>query len=150
MTSHQPRNNDVPGYQLHPDVVWIARPDGSAHLMHMSANVCAIDADSTALLTSIIEVGPERSASHLATRYNIDEAEAREQVEEIPGRNIPRWRCSGPFAGGDSPSRSGETEPARQSTRTPVDCWLGGGAIRVGHNGACVGTRLSPADRGRV
>ena len=83
MTSHQPRNSDVTGYQLHPDVVWIARPDGSAHLMHMSANVCAIDADSTALLTSIIEVGPERSASHLAARYNIDEAEAREQVQDF-------------------------------------------------------------------
>jgi hypothetical protein len=83
MTSHQPRNNNVTGYQLHPDVVWIARPDGSAHLMHMSANVCAIDADATALLRSIIEVGPERSAAGLAARYDIDEAEAREQVQDF-------------------------------------------------------------------
>jgi hypothetical protein len=68
-------------YQLHPDVVWIARPGGSALLMHMGANVCAIDADSTALLTSIIEAGLERSASDLAARDEIDEAEAREEVQ---------------------------------------------------------------------
>lgn len=83
MTSHQPRSNDVSGYQLHPDVVWIGRPDGSARLMHMSANVCAIDADSATLLTSIIEVGPERSASALAAQEEIDEAEAREEVQDF-------------------------------------------------------------------
>ncbi|MDH3602683.1 MAG: hypothetical protein OEU26_23975 [Candidatus Tectomicrobia bacterium] len=83
MTSYQPRNHDATGYQLHPDVVWIARPDGSARLMHMSANVCAIDADSAALLTSIIEVEPERSASELAARDDMDEAEAREDVQDF-------------------------------------------------------------------
>jgi Transglutaminase-like superfamily len=83
MANHQTCNNDVTGYQLHPDVVWIARPDGSARLMHMSANVCSIDADSAALLTSIIEAGPERSASELAERYSIGEAEAREQVQDF-------------------------------------------------------------------
>lgn len=81
MTNHQPRSNDVTGYQLHPDVVWIGRPDGSARLMHMSANVCAIDADSATLLKSIIETGPERSASMLAVQEAIDEAEALEEVQ---------------------------------------------------------------------
>src|SRR5438128_10412517 len=83
MTGHQLRNNDETAYQLHPDVVWIARPDGSARLMHMSANVCAIDVDSTALLTSIIEVGPERTALELAARCDIDQAEARADVQDF-------------------------------------------------------------------
>ncbi len=83
MTSHPLPDAEVTGYQLHPDVVWIARPDGSARLMHMSANVCAIDAESTALLTSILELGPERSASELAARDAIDEGEAREDVKDF-------------------------------------------------------------------
>lgn len=83
MSSHQLRNDDVNGYELHPDVVWIARSDGSARLMHMGANVCAIDADSTALLTSIIEVGPDRAASALAALRNIDDAEALEDVQDF-------------------------------------------------------------------
>ena len=76
-------NSSVIRYQLHPDVVWIARPDGSACLMHMNANVCAIDAEAAALLTSIIEVGSEHSASDLAARYVIDKAEARGQVQDF-------------------------------------------------------------------
>lgn len=83
MTEHSLPNNRATGYQLHPDVVWIARPDGSTRLMHMSANVCAIDAESTALLASIIEVGPERSASELAARCEVDEAAAREDVGDF-------------------------------------------------------------------
>ena len=83
MASRQPRNNDVIGYELHPDVVWIERPDGSVRLMHMSANVCAMDAESAALLTSIIEMGPEHSVSALADQDEIDEAEAREEVQDF-------------------------------------------------------------------
>lgn len=79
----QLQSNAATGYQLHPDVVWIGRPDGSARLMHMSANVCAIDAESAALLKSIIEVGPERSAAELAAQESIDEAEAREEVQDF-------------------------------------------------------------------
>ena len=82
--TERPRPDDqATVYQLHPDVVWIARPDGSTRLMHMSANVCAIDAESTALLTSIIETGAERSASELASRFEIDYSDAREDVEDF-------------------------------------------------------------------
>jgi hypothetical protein len=70
-------------YRLHPDVVWIARPDGSSRLMHMSANVCAIDAESSALLTSILEAGPEGAASALAVRARLGEAEARDEVDDF-------------------------------------------------------------------
>ena len=83
MTSHPPSDSEMSGYQLHPEVVWIARPDGSARLMHMSANVCAIDADSTVLLTSILERGLERSATELAAREAIDVGEARQDVRDF-------------------------------------------------------------------
>ena len=83
MTERPRPDNQATAYQLHPDVVWIARPDGSTRLMHMSANVCAIDAESTALLTSIIETGAERSASELASRFEIDYSDAREDVEDF-------------------------------------------------------------------
>jgi hypothetical protein len=68
------------GYRLHPDVVWIKRPDGSAHLMHMSANVCAIDAEAATLLQAILAVGPARAAAELAARDGIPAAEAEEEV----------------------------------------------------------------------
>jgi hypothetical protein len=48
--------------------------------MHMSANVCAIDAASTKLLKSLIEAGPERSAAELAARYNVDEPQVRGDI----------------------------------------------------------------------
>ncbi|ETW95078.1 MAG: hypothetical protein ETSY1_32115 [Candidatus Entotheonella factor] len=83
MTSDQPRNPDETGYRLHPDVVWIARPDGSARLMHMSANVCAIDADAAALLKSVLDMGAEHAATELAANEEIDEAEAREEVQDF-------------------------------------------------------------------
>jgi hypothetical protein len=67
-------------YRLHPDVVWILRPDGSSCLMHMSANVCAIDAVSTNLLKSLIEVGPERSAAEQVARHSVDEPRVREDI----------------------------------------------------------------------
>ena len=71
---------DRTGYKLHPDVVWILRHDGSSCLMHMSANVSAIDAVSTNLLQSLIEVGLERSGAALAARYNVAESLVREDV----------------------------------------------------------------------
>ena len=73
----------MPLYRLHPDVVWIARPDGSAGLMHLSANVCVIDAYSAALLMSLLSIGPERAAYDLATRYGLDETEAWEEVKDF-------------------------------------------------------------------
>jgi hypothetical protein len=49
----------------------------------MSANVCAIDADSAALLTSILERGIARAATELAAKEAIDEGEAREDVRDF-------------------------------------------------------------------
>jgi hypothetical protein len=46
----------------------------------MGANFCAIDAASTEVLKSVIDIGPERSAAELAARYSIDEAHAREDM----------------------------------------------------------------------
>jgi hypothetical protein len=77
------RDEDMTGYRLHPDVVWIARPGGSAHLMHMSANVCAIDADTVTMLKAILELGPARAANDLAMRDGLDEREARVEVEDF-------------------------------------------------------------------
>jgi len=73
----------MPLYRLHPDVVWIARPDGSAGLMHLSANICVVDADSAALLKSILSMGSERAASDLATHSDLDKTQAREEVKDF-------------------------------------------------------------------
>jgi len=73
----------MPLYRLHPDVVWIARPDGSAGLMHLSANICVVDADSAALLKSILSMGSERAASDLATHSDLDKTQAREEVQDF-------------------------------------------------------------------
>jgi hypothetical protein len=63
--------------------VWIERPDGSVHLMHMSANVCAIDAEAAALLRAIFAAGPAQAATELAARDNIPVAEAEEDVADF-------------------------------------------------------------------
>lgn len=68
-------------YRLHPDVVWIARPDGSCRLMQMGANVCAMDDLSTALLQMLIDDGPAAAASALAARYGLGEADAAADVQ---------------------------------------------------------------------
>ncbi len=83
MTSQQRPASAPPAYQLHPEVVWIPRPDGSARLMHMSANVCAIDAGSAKLLKSILDVGPVAAAAELALDDEIDRGEARGEVEHF-------------------------------------------------------------------
>ena len=70
-------------YRLHPDVVWIARPDGSAGLMHLSANVCVIDSDSAALLRSMLSIGPERAVYDLVARHDLGEADAWEEVKDF-------------------------------------------------------------------
>lgn len=76
-------SSDMTSYRLHPDVVWISRPDGSSCLMHMSANLCAVDAVSTNLLKSIIAIGPERTAVEQAARHSVDEAQVREDIREF-------------------------------------------------------------------
>ena len=75
--------DDRTRYRLHPDVVWISRPDGSSCLMHMSANFCAVDAVSTNLLKSIIAIGPERTVVEQAARHSVDEAQVREDIREF-------------------------------------------------------------------
>jgi streptogramin lyase len=72
---------ETSGYRLHPDVVWIPRPDGSCRLMQMSANVCAMDDLSTALLQLLIDIGPAGAASALTARYGLDEAQAAADVQ---------------------------------------------------------------------
>jgi hypothetical protein len=71
--------------------------------MHMSANVCAMDDLSTALLRSLIEVGPGSAASALATRYGLDEEDVaadvqafiadlrRQNLVEVPGSSGPAF-----------------------------------------------------------
>lgn len=78
--AHRDSDGHTAGDSLHPDVVWITRPDGSCRLMQMSGNVCALDKVATDLLKSILEIGVERSASDLAARYGVDEAQASEDV----------------------------------------------------------------------
>jgi len=68
---------DRSDYHVHPDVEWILRPDGSSRLMHMNADVWALDAASTRLLQWPIEVGPKRAAAKLVARYEVDEVQAR-------------------------------------------------------------------------
>jgi hypothetical protein len=97
-------------YRLHPDVVWIKRPDGSAHLMHMSANVCAIDAEAATLLQAILAVGPKHAAAALAARDTMPAAEAEEEVAHfIVGlrreRLIEPTRPEAPAASGDGMAR---------------------------------------------
>ncbi|NEO99107.1 MAG: lasso peptide biosynthesis B2 protein [Symploca sp. SIO2E9] len=83
MMSYQLLDRKVIGYKMHPDTIWIPRFDGSCHLMHMGANTCAIDADSAALLKSILDIGLEGSVADLALRYGVDEAEIREDVQDF-------------------------------------------------------------------
>jgi hypothetical protein len=71
------------GYRLHPDVVWIDRPDGSVHLMHMSANVCAIDTEAAALLRAVFASGPARAAAELAKRDDMPVAEAEAEIADF-------------------------------------------------------------------
>src|SRR4051812_19598878 len=70
----------APRYGLHPDVVWIERPDGSAHLMHMSFNVCAIDSAASMLLKDIVGAGAETAAARLAGQEGITIEDARADV----------------------------------------------------------------------
>ncbi|HUN44146.1 MAG TPA: lasso peptide biosynthesis B2 protein [Acetobacteraceae bacterium] len=82
-------------YRLHPDVVWIERPDGSVHLMHMSANVCAIDAEAAALLRAIFAVGPAPAAAELAARDGMPAVEAETEVADFI-RSLRRQRLIQP------------------------------------------------------
>ena len=51
--------------------------------MHMSANVCAIDAEAAALLRTIFAVGPARAAVELAGRDSMPVATAEEEVADF-------------------------------------------------------------------
>lgn len=68
-------------FRLHPDVVWIVRPDRSSRLLHLGGNACAIDPASTELLRSILSVGPEQSAEELIKQYRVEKAEAYADVQ---------------------------------------------------------------------
>ena len=70
-------------FRLHPDVIWIVRPDRSSRLLHLGANACAIDPASTELLRSILSVGPEQSAEELTKQYRIEKAQAYADVQSF-------------------------------------------------------------------
>lgn len=69
--------------RMHPDVLFVPRPDGTSWLLHMSANTLRLDADSTRLLQSILERGAEESARAVAGEFDVDEAEVRRDVAEF-------------------------------------------------------------------
>lgn len=68
---------------MHPDVLLVEKPDGTSWLLHMSANACRFDAESTQLLKSIVEVGPERSILDLSEQFDADAEEVRADVFEF-------------------------------------------------------------------
>jgi Transglutaminase-like superfamily len=57
-------------YEMHPDVLWIERPDGTSCLVHMDGNTSRVDALSTEILHGILAVGSEAAAIQTAERYN--------------------------------------------------------------------------------
>jgi Transglutaminase-like superfamily/Coenzyme PQQ synthesis protein D (PqqD) len=69
--------------RMHPDVVVVERPDGTSWLLHMSANTLRLDGDSTQLLKSILDRGPEDSAREIAQRFGVDEEEVRRDVSDF-------------------------------------------------------------------
>jgi hypothetical protein len=72
--------NGGAGLRMHPDVVVVERPDGTSWLLHMSANTLRLDTDSTELLRSILDRGPDDSAREIAQRFDVDEEEVRRDV----------------------------------------------------------------------
>jgi hypothetical protein len=68
------------GLRMHPDVVVVERPDGTSWLLHMSANTLRLDTDSTQLLRSILDRGPDASAREIARSFAVDEDEVRRDV----------------------------------------------------------------------
>jgi hypothetical protein len=68
-------------FRIHPDIVWIDRPDRSSRLLHMGANVFAIDPASTELLRLILRVGPEQSAAQWMEQHGVERAQAYADVE---------------------------------------------------------------------
>ena len=67
-------------YELHPEVVWVARPDASSRLLHLDGNTCGLDAGSTSLLHAILQHGVGRSSADLAARAAIPADDARHDV----------------------------------------------------------------------
>ena len=98
--NQQPGQDTAGGYRLHPDVVWIARPDGSSRLMHMSANVCALDEASTAWLRAILAVGPRSAAAEVAARHGVEtaqvEADMRAFVRDLRRQQLIQPRRARP------------------------------------------------------
>lgn len=78
--THQTCAPEEMGYRLHPDVVWIPRPDGSSRLMHMGGSICAIDSATTGLLTAILKLGPECAVSELAARCGIADSQVCDDI----------------------------------------------------------------------
>ena len=71
------------GLRMHPDVVVVERPDGTSWLLHMSANTLRLDTDSTQLLRSILDRGPDASAREIARSFAVDEDEVRRDVADF-------------------------------------------------------------------
>lgn len=71
------------GLRMHPDVVVVERPDGTSWLLHMSANTLRLDTDSTQLLRSILDRGPDASAREIAQNFAVDEDEVRRDVADF-------------------------------------------------------------------
>jgi hypothetical protein len=70
----------VRDFCLHPDVLWVERPDGSARLLHLDGNTCLLDPESASLFRSILERGVDRSSSDLASSCSADLAKVRADV----------------------------------------------------------------------
>ena len=69
--------------RLHPDVIWVARADGSSRLLHMGANTCALDAPSTALLRKLLESGSDGLAAELSRTHQGSEDEVESDIVQF-------------------------------------------------------------------
>jgi len=70
-------------FSLHPDVVWVDRPDGSVRLIHLAGNTCSLDAASAGLLRSILEHGIGRATTNLISSCCVHPREARTDVHSF-------------------------------------------------------------------
>jgi hypothetical protein len=66
--------------RMHPDVLFVERPDGSAWLLHMSARTLRLDTDSTQLLKAIVDGDAESAIHDMVAQFGVAEAEVRQDV----------------------------------------------------------------------
>src|SRR5215469_5657277 len=68
-------------FSLHPDVVWVDRPDGSVRLIHLDGNTCSLDAASASLLRSILKHGIDHATADLISSFSVHSHEAHADVQ---------------------------------------------------------------------